>query len=756
MVNVRSIRAILLAAICFLILTQSACSVFSAIGGWFSQGYENTVAYFNAYYNAKRLFDEAEADVLAARRAVRSKGSVTSPAPQAGSTSKQKFAAVIDKCSNVLSFYPKSSVVDDALFLIGKSYYYQEDFLKAERKFTELIAQAPTGSLVYDAQLWLLKTMQKLGKYEDARRVGDELCTSAANAGKNRIVGEAFAILGDVATAQNKTDEAIDRYSKSVAAADDGVLQAATQAKVGDLYASLQDYEKAANAYLDVQKYSPDDYDLYYTQMQAALAFRNIQRYDAALGILRKLEANYRFLDYQGAIRLELGTTQAKSGQFDEAVRIYRRVDTTYAKTEQGARAAYELGKLLQFQFGNYADAKVSYSRALIGGPLDLTAEAQRRASALERYFRLQQEFFKLDSVLFALDIDSLWMRKDTTARRAAEDSAAAVRDTNRVKVVRDTLRDRPDTVIASQRADTTQARIPDRAVNMVKPRKDTLLASLGKVSLQVGELFYSDLDVPDSTFYWISQSLRYGLDSVRAPRALFVLAEVVRTKPERKYGDEKDLYRRLIDQYPKSTYAEEARVALGFPRTPKKEDPAVPLYAAAESLMVAGQYKGALDSLERIVRDFSESPLVPKSRYAMAWLYENNLSSPDSAISQYKALVAKYATTKYGAVAQRRIPPPPTPPRAGSDSTKRAFIDTTKKAIVDTTKGALPDSISKARLRTVLKLPADSSARLLKPQITGVDSTKKLIDFDEREKLDAAAQDSLRSRRVKRPVVKD
>ena len=119
MSKVRLIRAILLPVLLYLLVAANGCSVFSTVGGWFSSGYENAVAYFNAYYNAKRLFDEAEAELLAAQLAAKGKSTLTGNV-QPVAPPRQKFATVIDKCSNILSFYPKSNVVDDALFLIGK------------------------------------------------------------------------------------------------------------------------------------------------------------------------------------------------------------------------------------------------------------------------------------------------------------------------------------------------------------------------------------------------------------------------------------------------------------------------------------------------------------------------------------------------------------------------------------------------------------------------------------------------------------
>jgi TolA-binding protein len=802
MVNVRSIRAIILASVLFLSLSQPGCSVLSSIGGWFSQGYDDTIAYFNAYYNAKKLFDEAEAEVLAARSSSRAKSSGANLQSAAGSSAKQKFTVVIDKCSNVLSFYPKSNIVEDALFLIGKSYFYQEEFLKAERKFTELLARSPNGSLALESQLWLLKTLQRLNRFDDVFRVGQDLSAAALSVGKEEIAGEALMILGDVAVSQKNNDGAVEYYAKSVATYGDGAMKAAAQLKIGDLYFSIPDYERAAPAYFDVQKYSPDDYTLYYTQIQAAIAFRHSKGYDQSLAILRILESDYRFLDYRGTIRFEIGNTFAQSGKLEEAMNMYRLVDTTNSKTEAGARAAFELGILYQFQTGNYIDARGAYAHATAGGAQELTLEATKKVSALDSYFLLRQQFVKQDSILYILDIDSMWVKKDSSASLVRKDSSAllaknshpampakkdslpslvkkdtsgsvatkdypaspvkrdssvspvkkdsilAMKDASGVRTRLDTLKSLRDTVKILKSRDTTLTRVSPSGLLIQKPRKDTLVATLGRLAYYLGELFYTELDVPDSTFFWLNQSIKLGLDSIKTPRALYVLSEVARSDPDRRYGEEEDLYWIIADKYPKSVYAEEARIALGYRPTLAKEDPAAPVYAVAESLMYAGQYQKALDSLGRIVRDFGDSPLVPKSRYTMGWIYENHLANSDSALSQYKILTQKYVTTKYGLAAQRRIPPADALVQPAADSVKKSLLDARKRFLADSTKSAIPDSIQKAGVAPELKAPADTTVGGAAIRPPKPDSTKANLDLDQIERSAVARIDSLKNRR--------
>ena len=236
---------------------------------------------------------------------------------------------------------------------------------------------------------------------------------------------------------------------------------------------------------------------------------------------------------------------------------------------------------------------------------------------------------------------------------------------------------------------------------------------------------------MPDSTFFWLNQSLKLGIDSIKAPRALYVLSEVARANTEKKYGNEKDLYRTIVEKYPKSMYAEEARIALGYRPTVKTIDPAESVYAVAESLMFAGQYQRAVDSLGYIVQEYGESPLVPKCRYTMAWIYENHLSKPDSALSQYKALAQKFVTTKYGVAAQRRIPPPEAPPKPAVDSLKKALPDSVKAMMGAEAKKALPDSTRKGQAVSVPKVPADTTDERPIVKTPKPDSAKVKFDLN-------------------------
>ena len=696
-------------------LALPGCSLLSTIGSWFSQGYDNTTAYFNAYYNAKRVFDEAEAEVLSATLSARGKTVQTPQSGQIPPTAKQKFTQVIDKCSNILSFYQQSAVVDDALFLIGKSYYYQGEYVKAERKFSELLAQFPGGSLSFVGQLWFVRTLEKLNRLDDAITAAEALARDAKEAGEEDLAGEAHSILGSILTAQNLSQRAIEQYANAVEFSGDGRLQATGQSKIGDLYVSLQEYDKAASAYLKVTDYSPDVYLLFYSRLQAALAFRSLKKHDTTIALLNELADDYRFNEYVGLTRLELGATYVQSERMADAVDEFRYVDTTFARTETGAKAAFELGKLLQSHYGDYTEARMAYAHASSNALTPVAPEAQRRVTALARYFQSQDEFAKTDSVLNALDIDSLWIRKDTLASAAGIDTLEQRADS--VIATRDSSLALPDSLDLTHVADSSLAKPDSSAFIIRKPSRDSLNVVLSGLAYQLGEVFYSDLEVPDSAFFWYNQSLKLHVDSTRAPRMLFVLAEIMRADPERKYGDEKEMYNRLLKEYPASRYADQVKILLGLQPASTKIDPAVALYAQAESLMEALQYQNALTKLTSIVNEHSSSPYAAKSKYTMGWIYEHYLTNPDSALSQYKQVAEQYGSTEYGAAARRRLPPPPAPPPSTA--------------------------------------PADTSAKV-PPQEGVPEPQKRDVGVDEKERVTKVPSDTLGTSRGKRKVVID
>ena len=124
-------------------------------------------AYFNTYYNAQKLFSEAEDDIWSSPE-TKTSGRNLLLTLNASSAAKQKFTSVIEKCSKLLQYHPESKLVDDALLMVGKAYFYQADYARAERKFQELIDTYPKSALLPQARMLMAYSYYKAGNVDTA------------------------------------------------------------------------------------------------------------------------------------------------------------------------------------------------------------------------------------------------------------------------------------------------------------------------------------------------------------------------------------------------------------------------------------------------------------------------------------------------------------------------------------------------------------------------------------------------------------
>jgi tetratricopeptide (TPR) repeat protein len=676
----------------------NGCSVFSFVGDSISQGYENMVSYFNGYYNAKRLFADAEDEIKMSELQARGKQVPAGQANQIPATAKQKFGQVIDKCSNILAFHSSSSLVDNALLLIGKSFFYQMEYLKAERKFAELLTQYPNSSLALEAQLWYARSEEKLGKLDDGVRLGDATVLAAQATHEREIETQAHLVLSVLYRRMNQTDKAIAEYEKAISLTGDDFVKGEAQISLGDVYFTSGQYDKAAETYLQTENYTSDIYSTYYSKLQAAIAYRQMGEQKKGLTLIDAMIEDFHYRDYLSAILYERANNYAASGRRNDAINTYILVDTSYAKTEYSVRSAYHLELIFEKELGLYGQALKYDSVVNTAAGLDIVAEGQRKFIALTHYFAAWRQLNKADSLLLVLSDTTHKIFLDTLHAMAPDSVHTILTNTLRSLAADSVYKKNADTLHAAfvdstkkkimghdslsfmTKADSLRKRgsIPDTTQKQpvmtnkpVLPSADSLRTLKSLAAQELGDIFYSEIVVPDSSFTWYNNALRWGYTNTRSPRILFILAELSRTNPEKKYPAPEEYYSRLDRDFPESAYAEEARRFLQKSASATKTDTAVEYYAQSEKQIDAKEYEKAIGTLRSLVRSFPKSPVAAKSEYAIGWIMENRLAQPDSARAQYKRVAKNYEGTAYALAASRRY-------------TEEQQSDTTKK---DTTK---------------------------------------------------------------------
>src|SRR4030095_14607159 len=110
---------------------------------------ENFGTYFNTYFNAKENFDNAYDDYVTRVLSVYSErlDSILAK-PSLSQEASDNFNKAIEKASRVIQYHKSSQFMDKSVLMVGKSYYYLGDYLKAERKFSEFMSKLPASSLI--------------------------------------------------------------------------------------------------------------------------------------------------------------------------------------------------------------------------------------------------------------------------------------------------------------------------------------------------------------------------------------------------------------------------------------------------------------------------------------------------------------------------------------------------------------------------------------------------------------------------------
>ncbi len=660
-IDVPSIRAVVL---CFLI-PLTACVISSCVVTNFVS------AYFNTYYNAQILFGQAEDEVMAqldSRPGGRTW--LTTFAIQSGT--RNKLDAVIVKCSKLLQYHAESKLVDDALLMIGKAYYYEDDNLQAERKFNEIIAGYPDGSCAVEARLLLSYAQYRMNARDDARTTAKMVEDMAKKSGNDGMIARSSLVLGQMAqedrdygTARQYFDQAAQSGSTPEQRSSAGLMSA-------EMYRKMEMYREAEDAYRRAQKASNNYQGEYRGGIGALRMVEKQGRYDEALAGLRLLRSDAKNKEFFGEIELEIANTYRDEGNLPIAVNHYTLVDTAYPRSDISARSYFALGDLYEHTLFLYDSALVAYSKGKNEYPMaDVTKLCVRRSDYLTRYFQFYKEILKDDTLLEVLRAPRDSSRAEnsrspdmagTPGTLRATDSVrsaglARTVDTARTSGPARTADMSPGSAIA-RRSDTVHAAVPLRSPTVPPVISiDTVNARRENAENELAGLFFATIGLPDSAEFWYRQVLEEYPSGRFVPRALYTLAQIysgrdsVASKPV-----VDSLYREIVRQFPRSPFASEARASLGLPPEGPVVDEAEQAYDSAEALLVKGDSAGAAEDFKKVAQQYPRSPSASRALFAAGWVYENRLLNPDSAIASYQKLIALYPTSTYATSVSPKI----------------------------------------------------------------------------------------------------
>jgi TolA-binding protein len=294
--------------------------------------------YYNTFYNAQKYFDD------------------------------ENYNRSLEKCKKILERYPKSKYVDDAIFLMGKNYYYLNKLDEARQNFKKIIDYFPNSPFRNESYLFLgkialekknqneaviflerasksddpdiiMETFKtKLELYlltEEPEKVIEEGQKFIKTYGRN--LAEAYYLIGNANRLIGKKDEALKMYKNA--------LKESKQFPSGKLILNLVDL---------------------YVEMDSL---------SKAISIIEKGKESDTLSLLKGKILIQLDN-------FDEAIKPLE--SASKKKDSLGVAARYYMGEIKEFQ-GDTSAALELYKKAeSLGNFEGISEKVQARKEILE------------------------------------------------------------------------------------------------------------------------------------------------------------------------------------------------------------------------------------------------------------------------------------------------------------------------------------------------------------------------------------
>ncbi|MEJ2052840.1 MAG: tetratricopeptide repeat protein, partial [Calditrichaceae bacterium] len=348
-------------------------------------------AYYNTFFNAKEYYKTGM------------EKQKNSKSDDLSGDVKSNYNDAIKKCWKLIDTYGDSSkYADDALLLIGKSYYNLRDYEKSEQVLQQFLLKYLNSEYIPEAKLWLAKNYIELDKEKEAQDLLDKLFDDKVS---NEIAAQSFYILGNLYYKNENYETAIDNFQKCVEITDNDEIKGDAEYKTGEAFFYLGEYENAIYHFKKIEKLDVPVIKEYEAIIQKINALVKLNRFDEADQILRVMMGNQRFSDQFSLIQTKLANISEIQGDIDYAMELYYDILDKYPKKEGAALSSFYLGQLYEYEIGNFDSAKAYYDRVPKEySKSEAKEDAKKRSDLLKDYLAIRDQILKDKSDLYKLE----------------------------------------------------------------------------------------------------------------------------------------------------------------------------------------------------------------------------------------------------------------------------------------------------------------------------------------------------------------
>uniref|UniRef100_A0A7V3RI08 Tetratricopeptide repeat protein n=1 Tax=candidate division WOR-3 bacterium TaxID=2052148 RepID=A0A7V3RI08_UNCW3 len=328
-------------------------------------------AYFNTFYNAQNYFSQGMKTVK----------------NDTLKSDVEYFDKAIEKCASVIAKYPDSRYVDDAIYMMGVSYYFKGDYSRALEKLDFLTTNFPGSRLYSNAMYYSGLAYYKTGRYSKAIIAFKEV-GRFKKLRKKAYVMLCYAYYQDgnyrdlMYNANLLLKERLNRKERLM------VLNILSEVQY-----ELKDYEATINTLNEIEKMVeiPEE------KKKIKLRMANIYLETG------KFEECKKFLENESdpEFRMLLAGLYFKMNVIDTAKMIYQEIKETQPQ-EYVTKAYYELAQIAETE--DSLELAIAYYDSLIPKATgELFSKAKVRSEVLKKIVDLKNKKEEMDKVQFSL-----------------------------------------------------------------------------------------------------------------------------------------------------------------------------------------------------------------------------------------------------------------------------------------------------------------------------------------------------------------
>ena len=548
-------------------------------------------AYYNTFYNARKAFEEGERIRL-------NQQTPDGAIPPLAMTS---YELAVENAGLVLRDHSGSSLVDDALVLIGDVRAIQGQHLQAIKRYEQVLRLFPEGEFTVHCVFSLGNSLLNAG---DSTRADEQLDRFVREFPDSDRIPEALMLRGKIALGGARYGEAVARFQEVLETRPGDEREAEARYYIARARLEEHRFAEAREQLTQAIEQARTRRLKFEASFMLGESLRREGDLPAALGIYESLLDQRAYNDYHPEVMLAIATCQVEMDLEESAVYTYESLITDFeadrSRAEVVSRAMYELGELHR-----------------TAGDLDLTEQWYNQARRTSPR--------------------SFWVGD------RADQKHRAIRELQR-------LDGNLGNLLAA--IDALNSRVgpeSNTSSNYAKLTEDAI-----GLRFQLAELYLFQLDMADSALSQYRAIEEASNDPSVAAKAAFargwILGEMVNdTESARSVFDA------IAVRYPGTTHAVEAAILQSKPV--EGELPPDRLFAEAERLLFEADRPDSARGLYEVVlqRD-PDGEFAPQARYALGWLAETYYDDPETALDHYREIVERHPRSEQASSVRDKI----------------------------------------------------------------------------------------------------